>query len=630
MSSHWFLDNEGDFLLNIERNLHFDWFHLCLVNLNFLVLDTVPVCLHWNLPDDFERHLFYDLNLHNFLYLHLYLHYLLHLNSLVLFFLDHNSLDDLDLDGNLNSLNFDLRYWDLYYLKLIDPLDNYLLHYLGNFHYLLYYPWNWHYFLNYFFNLDYPGHLHYLFNYSVDKLGLDLHDFFLDNYRNWSIDLHRLHNFLPGSDNLHSLNLKFFDSFRNERYLHFCGNSDFFPDVEGYNFLYFDIFGDHNFLDDGLVNVHLNFYDLFLFVPLDKVGSVNINLLGDLLDQLFLNLQLHFHHFFNCVGDHDRLVPVLSQFNDLNFRFLDLNWDLADYLNGIFISNEDRHSFLNLHQLCLVDDLRDSHLDFLNDLSCLNLWYNLLFDLGDLNDLLDLCLNDPLDLSDLNVSYYLVYLNLFDYFLSVVHCHHLLNLHSDLLRHFHYSLHYYLSCGRHFDQLLSLHLKRHLFSHFILHWLFYVDRHFLYCSVYLLLFLSENSRLCSLHRNSLLKTHCVIDLVLNDDRSLDVPGWRPEHLDDSIHLKIVALLLKHSNQSSIKGELYSMLASDAHELFKEFFEHGLQVEDHFHLLGVVICVDIVDSNLFDLVDHNLFETLNGSTFNKFNQQLRLEQLNDLA
>ena len=274
--------------------------------------------------------------------------------------------------------------------------------------------------------------------------------------------------------------------------------------------------------------------------------------------------------------------------------------------------------------------MRDSYLYFLDYFSGLALRDHPLHGLCDLHQFLDLCLDDPLNLSDLYVSNDLVDFNLFDDFLSAVHCHYFLDLNRNLLGHLDDSLHNDLSGGWNLDELLTFHLERNMLDYLTLHWLLDVDGDFLDGSVYLLLLLFKDNRLGGCHRNSLLEAHGVVNLVLDDNGSLDVPGWGSEHLQDSIYVKVSALLLKHGDEGSVKGEFNSVFLPDAHKFFKKFLEHGLEVEDHLHLFRVVIGIHVIDSHLLYLINYNLLQTFDRSTFDQFDQKLRLEQLGNLA
>ena len=271
MGPHWLFNNKWHLLLHVEWHLHLDWLHLGLMNLHFLVLNTISVCLDWNFPDDLVRHFSHDFHLNNLLDLHLQLNNLLNLYCLVDNFLDNDSLCHLDLDWNFNSLHLYLRHRDLNYLELTNPLHHYLFNYLGDLHYLLHYPWDRHNLFNYPLNFNYSRHLHYLLNYPVDKLRLNLHDLLLNYHRNWPINIHRLHYFLPSSHNLDLLDLKLLDPFTDEGRVDLSKDRDLFSDIERNHLFPVDLLCHHNFLDDGLIDEDLNLDNLLLLVTLNEV-----------------------------------------------------------------------------------------------------------------------------------------------------------------------------------------------------------------------------------------------------------------------------------------------------------------------------------------------------------------------
>ena len=83
--------------------------------------------------------------------------------------------------------------------------------------------------------------------------------------------------------------------------------------------------------------------------------------------------------------------------------------------------------------------------------------------------------------------------------------------------------------------------------------------------VYGLLFLFEDCGFLGVERHAFFVVHGVVDFVFDDDGGFKVTcGWS-EEFNDGVDFKIVALFLKHCDQSSIKGELDSMFLTDAHQ-----------------------------------------------------------------
>ena len=83
-----------------------------------------------------------------------------------------------------------------------------------------------------------------------------------------------------------------------------------------------------------------------------------------------------------------------------------------------------------------------------------------------------------------------------------------------------------------------------------------------------MLFLFEDGRFLGIERHTFFVVHGVVYFVLNDNGGFKVPcGWS-EEFNDGINFKIVALFLKHGDQSSIKGKLYAMFLTDTHQFLQ--------------------------------------------------------------
>ena len=72
----------------------------------------------------------------------------------------------------------------------------------------------------------------------------------------------------------------------------------------------------------------------------------------------------------------------------------------------------------------------------------------------------------------------------------------------------------------------------------------------------------DHLRFCGADWDSFLEWDCIVYFVLEDDRGLDVSGWRSEHLNKCVDLEIGCLLFDHGDESCIKGEIYAMFLFD--------------------------------------------------------------------
>lgn len=213
MSNYFFLDNKRHLFLHNDWYLHFDDLNSCLMNLNLLILNPISICLYWNLFDNLIRYSLFNIDLNRLFFDNSSLDNPRHLDLFIFFFFD----DDLSLDRNLNwyfnLMENDLRNLDLNNLQL-----NFLANYnffndFGDLYYLFNYARHNDYFLYYLFYLNDPRDFYYLLHNPVDKLSLNLNNFFLLNNRHGSIDLHNLHNFLSSWYDFDLFNLNLFDFF---------------------------------------------------------------------------------------------------------------------------------------------------------------------------------------------------------------------------------------------------------------------------------------------------------------------------------------------------------------------------------------------------------------------------------
>ena len=626
MSLDWPFDYEWHFLLDVEGNLDLDWLYFCLVDFYFLVFYAISVDFDWHFFYDFVGDQLFHFNFDWFLHLHSYLNYLLYLHCFVLFFLHHYCFLDFHFDGHLNCLDLDLRDWNFNYLQLTNSFHNYFFNNFGHFNYLLHYPGDGHDFLHYFLNLDYAGDFHYLLNDSVDELRLNFHYLFFNNDRHCLFHFDGFDHFLPGCNNLNLFNFNLPDFLRDEGGFDFSLNWNFLSDEEGHNFLCFHIFGDQNFLDEGFIDKDLNLPDLFFLVTFDEVRAVDVDLLGHFPDEFLLNFKFNFNQFFKGVGDDNRFVSVLGELDNLNFRFFDLDGNLGDNFNCVLIFDDDGNCLLYFNQLSFGDDVRNSNFDGFDYLLGLYLRDNFFNSFNNFNQFLHFGLNYSLYLFDFNVSDDFVDLDFPCYFFSFHEWDYFLNFDGDLFGDFDYSLDDDLFGGGNLDQFIRVDLDGNLFVDLHFDRFLDVDWNLSGGSVYFLLFLFEYGWFLGVERYTFLVVHGVVNFVLDDDGGFDVPGGWPEEFYDSIDFKVIALLLKHGDQSSIKGKLNAVFLPDTHQLLQKFFQHGLQMHDHLQLLGVVVDVDIVNSHHAYILHYYLFQAFDGGAFDELCEELGLEEL----
>ena len=397
---------------------------------------------------------------------------------------------------------------------------------------------------------------------------MNFHDLFFNNDRDCLLNFDGFDNFLPGCNNLDLFNFNFPDFFWDEGSFDLGLNWDFFPNVEGNNFLCLYIFRDQNFLKEGFVNKDLYFPNLFFFITFDEMRTINVDLLGYFPDKFLLNFQFNFNQFFNGIGDNNRFISVLGEFDNLNFRFFDLDGNFSDNFNCVLIFDDDWNCFLYLNQFCFVDDVGNSNFNRFDDLSGLYLWNNLFHSFYHFYQLLYFSLDYSFNLFHFNISNDFINLYLSQNLFSFHKWDYLLNFDGDLFGDFDYSLDDDLFGGGNFDQFIRVDLDGNLFIDLNFNWFLDVDGDLSGGCVYCLLFLFEDGRFLGIERHTFFVVHGVVYFVLNDNGGFKVPcGWS-EEFNDGINFKIVALFLKHGDQSSIKGKLYAMFLTDTHQFLQ--------------------------------------------------------------
>ncbi len=178
-----FFVNEWYLLRNYYWDLNFNSLNFGIVDLYFLVLNTIPVGGNCNFPDDFIGNSPLDLHLHNLFSLDYLLNHSLYLHYLNYLLVDNYWPINEYLHNLLHLLDHNVWNWDLHNLEdgLLhnNDLFNYLRH-LDNLFYdarhhndLLHYP----------FNFYYSWHLYNFFNYFFDNLFFYSNNFLLNN--NW-------------------------------------------------------------------------------------------------------------------------------------------------------------------------------------------------------------------------------------------------------------------------------------------------------------------------------------------------------------------------------------------------------------------------------------------------------------
>ena len=122
---------------------------------------------------------------------------------------------------------------------------------------------------------------------------LNFYNFSFDNDGNGLVDLYRLHNFLFGSHNLHTLNLNFFYFFREVGLRDPLNDGNLFSDIERNNFLNLHVFGSEDLLNDRFVDKNLDLSDHLLLVSFYEVRAVDENLFWNFPNDLFFYLEFH-------------------------------------------------------------------------------------------------------------------------------------------------------------------------------------------------------------------------------------------------------------------------------------------------------------------------------------------------
>lgn len=318
-----------------ERNLSYDFIRNSLLNLDSD--DSVPFNNLLNNSVDFD----------NFILLDVYYHLLLYFNSLNLLDFSYDDLRNLNLndlkDRNLHKDNF------LNYLRYFDNfLDN-----SRNNYYLLNDP----------FNLYNSRYLDYLLNYLFNYLLLDSNNFPLhhNRYRLFNKDL--LDNFLFDRNNFAFLYLKlshFLSAYWNTN---LCNNRYLFSNIARNNFFYLYISACQYFMYDRLIYKALNFFNNLCHISFNEMRSLNVNLLRNLSDHLFLLCYTDFlHNLFHLIS-HDYLISVLDKLDDPDLRHSDLNWDFSSHIDDFFLLDVVVYVFLDLDVLWLFYYVWDFYLD---------------------------------------------------------------------------------------------------------------------------------------------------------------------------------------------------------------------------------------------------------------------------
>lgn len=257
---------------------------------DLLILNAISVCLHRDLFDKLNRNPFLYLHLDEFLLSYYSLHYLLNLDCFNLFFYAKYGSIHKDFDWNFNLLNYDLRNRNLNDLKYWLINYNDFLNDLGNLNYFLDDSRNHNYLFHNLLDLNHPRHFHNLLNDSINELFLNLHNFFLNNHRDWLLYIDRFNYLLPCWHYLYFLYLYLFDFFRHIRYINLADYWNLLGDVKWHDFLNLNIFCNQDFLDYRLVYKDFDLSEVLFFIAFDKVRVLDEYFFGYFFNQLLLNL----------------------------------------------------------------------------------------------------------------------------------------------------------------------------------------------------------------------------------------------------------------------------------------------------------------------------------------------------
>jgi len=231
LSDDRFLYDNLDHFWYHEGDLYLDCLYFCLVYLYFLILDTISVGWDLNLSEQLDWNSSLNLYLYNFFSLYDLFNDFLDLNCLDFFLVYDDRFLNYDLSWFFDLFDDHLRNHDFNYLQQRLLYNHYFLYNFRHLYDLFDYPWHHYDFLYYFFNLDYSGHLDYLFNNPINHLLLDSNDFFFNYNRNRFFNFNRFDDLLSNWHQSNLLNLQFLDFLSEIRHRNFSYNWNLFSYV---------------------------------------------------------------------------------------------------------------------------------------------------------------------------------------------------------------------------------------------------------------------------------------------------------------------------------------------------------------------------------------------------------------
>lgn len=366
------LDNELDWNLMSERHDNLSIFDGHLMDLNDFFNNSVSKYLNWYLSDDLSWNSSLNFDFLRHLFLNNQFNWLL-------------SFDDLNFLNILNdrSINIDFLY-DLHFSNdrnLSDDLHNLQAGYFDshnslddswNFNDLFNNPWNWNDFLNNSLDLDDSWYLYNFLYDFVHEDSLSPYNFPFNNDRNWDFNPDFLYDLLSDGDNSGNFLVDYSGLGLNVRHLHFDVDGFFFLEIQGYNFLDFQVFGDQDFMSVWFLDNDLNFLDDFFPITLDEMGHFDENFLFDFSNDFFFLKYWHFNYsLFNDFVRNDFLND-LSNIDFTLFSVGDEARNLPVKINSLSVSDHMRHLSFNFNVSVPFEDFLIDDLNLFDSVSCLS------------------------------------------------------------------------------------------------------------------------------------------------------------------------------------------------------------------------------------------------------------------
>jgi len=289
---------------------------------------------------------------------------------------------------------------------------------------------------------------------------------------------------------------------------------------------------------------------------------------------------------------------------------LDFNRHFNPDLNWLFSLNDIRYSFLDFLDLGFGDDVWNFDLHLLDSFDYLIADHCLLYYLLYFQYLLDFDLYYFLGLSDLDVFDHSVDWDLLDYLLDFVDRHCLFSHHWHFDRSLADSVNNHIAIDDDFNCLFGCYLHWNVICDNVLHRFLDDDWHFFVDWDNLQLFFAQNDMAGFIDRHSLFKGFGLIDDVLDDNGHFDIATWGSKKFDYLFGLNAIKCKFFQQPQNPIlELEIQIIVDFQLRQLIKQVFDQHPQMQYKFLLLGVLIDVDIVNSDNVDLMHNDLLESL---------------------